>query len=80
MKRIHHLSIKKIRIRRLNACQWFLRPAQHNKAALHLGFDPGHGIPGSLVVTDGNGAGTASGPLPGVTRPDGDTGSRIPGS
>ena len=35
---------------------WAEYQTQNNKAKLHLGFDLTHGIPGSLVLTEGNGA------------------------
>jgi hypothetical protein len=35
---------------------WAEYQTQNNKAKLHLGFDLTHGIPGSLILTDGNGA------------------------
>lgn len=35
---------------------WAEYQTQNNKAKLHLGFDLTHGIPGDLVLTDGNGA------------------------
>lgn len=35
---------------------WAEYQTQNNKAKLHLGFDLTHGIPGNLVLTEGNGA------------------------
>lgn len=35
---------------------WAEYQTQNNKAKLHLGFDLTYGIPGSLILTDGNGA------------------------
>ena len=35
---------------------WAEYQAQNNKAKLHLGFDLTHGIPGNLILTEGNGA------------------------